>query len=266
MLSNKLIKTLYKILVGCICISHLCPAQSTTPWVINAAGKTATLATGGSYADNIGEVFIGIKSFSNQLFTEGFLQPEVQTNAGVFNVAFTPFITPLSCNKSDGKITLNVTTSGASVIYYVWSPASICPDSSCNSVANLKSGSYQVSVKAKFTRPAKPDTLVVVSSSLITIADNTNPCKITAYNAITFNNDNTNDFFFIENIEEFPENTVSIYNRYGVLIRTIEGYNNKDKIWPEKEQNNLTSGTYFYSIRLNEKEEPIKGWVELLKD
>lgn len=266
MLSNKLIKTLHIILIGSICISHLCQSQNTTPSVINTAGKTATLATGGTYADNIGEVFISIKSFSNQLLTEGFLQPEVQTNAGIFNVALIPFITPLSCNKSDGKISLNVTTSGAQIIYYVWSPASICPDSSCSSVANLKSGSYQVSVKAKFTRPSKPDTLVVVTSSLITLADNTNPCNITIYNAITYNNDNTNDFFFIENIEAFPENTVSIYNRYGVLVRTIKGYNNTDKIWPEKEQNTLTSGTYFYSIRLTEKEEPIKGWLELLKD
>ncbi len=239
-------------------------AQTITPSVINSAGKSFTFANGG-YSDNVGEPFITTLS-TNTIITQGFLQPEISINAGVFNVSVQPFITQLSCDKDDGVIKLDVQTSGAKKIYYVWSPNSVCPDSSCVSLDSLKSGIYQVQVKAVFGRLPKSDTLVVVTTSLITIEANTNPCNVKVYKAITLNNDGLNDFFEIENIEEFPENTVSIYNRYGVLVKNIKGYNNKDKVWPEKETSNLTSGTYFYVIKLSENDNLIKGWVELLKN
>lgn len=243
---------------------HNWKAQQITPSVLNSAGNTYTLSNGSVYTDNLGEVFVTPLTFSNQLLTQGFLQPEIQSG-GVFNVSVVPFITQLSCNKNDGVINVNVNTSGAKTIYYVWTPSSVCPDSSCSTVDSLKAGTYQVNVKARFARPPKADTTVIVSSSLMTINDNSNPCKINVYNAVTVNNDNLNDFFYIENIEEFPENKVSIYNRYGVLISDINGYNNKDKVWPDK-NTAQTSGTYFYIIRLSEKDNPVKGWVEVLKN
>ena len=239
--------------------------QTIAPSVINSAGKSFTLSNGG-YSDNIGEPFVATITTNTILISQGFLQPEISNNAGVFNVSVQPFITQLSCNKNDGVIKLDVNTSGAKKIVYVWSPQSVCPDSSCASIDSLKPGTYQVKVKALFERLPKPDTLVVVTTSVITIETNTNPCNVKVYNAVTLNNDDINDFFFIENIEEFPENSVSIYNRYGVLVRMIKGYNNKDKIWPEKDTTNLTSGTYFYIIKLSEKDNLIKGWVELLKN
>jgi gliding motility-associated-like protein len=239
--------------------------QTITPMVINSAGKSFTLANG-SYYDNVGEPFVTTITTNTILISQGFLQPEISNNAGVFNVSVQPFITQLSCNKNDGEIKINVTTSGAKKVVYVWSPQNLCPDSSCASIDSLKPGTYQVQVKALFGRLPKPDTLVVVTTSVITIETNTNPCNVKVYNAVTLNNDNINDFFFIENIEEFPENSVSIYNRYGVLVRTIKGYNNKDKVWPEKDSSSLTSGTYFYIIKLSEKDTLIKGWVELLKN
>ncbi len=239
-------------------------AQTITPMVINSAGKSFTLANG-SYYDNVGEPFVTTLSAGTNIISQGFLQPEISINAGVFNVSVQPFITQLSCDKDDGVIKLDVQTSGAKKVYYVWSPNSVCPDSSCVSLDSLKSGIYQVQVKAVFGRLPKSDTLVVVTTSLITIEANTNPCNVKVYKAVTVNNDGINDFFEIENIEEFPENTVSIYNRYGVLVKNIKGYNNKDKVWPEKETN-LTDGTYFYIIKLSENDKLIKGWLELLKN
>lgn len=238
--------------------------QNVTPSVLGTAGATYTLTNENGYSDNIGEVFTVPLTFSTQLLSQGFLQPEIQSG-GVFNVSFSSLITQLSCNKNDGIINLNVTTSGAKNIYYVWTPSNVCPDSSCSSIDSLKPGNYQVSVKGRFSRPPKADTIVVVTSSVMTIYDNSNPCKIGIYNAVTMNNDNLNDFFYIENIEEFPENKVSIYNRYGVLMKEISGYNNKDKIWPDNDSNTI-NGTYFYIIRLSEKDNLIKGWVELMKN
>ena len=63
-----------------------------------------------------------------------------------------------------------------------------------------------------------------------------------------------NDEFFIENIDLFPQNKVEIYNRWGVLVYQVEGYNNNDKAFKGISEGRetiskgeqLPSGTYFY--------------------
>jgi gliding motility-associated-like protein len=241
-------------------------AQLISPSVINTAGKTTTLSSGGTYNDNVGEVFVTSLATTNSIITQGFLQPESNSGLGVFNVSMQPVISQLTCNRNDGRISLNASTSGAYKIFYVWTPNSVCPDSSCATLDSLKPGNYVVTIKARFSRPPKPDTVVVLTSSVISILDNNNPCLVSPYNAITLNGDGQNDFFYIENIDAFPENSVSIYNRYGILIKAINGYNNSDRVWPDRDNNaRLLGGTYFYVIRLTDKESLIKGWVELIK-
>ncbi len=92
-------------------------------------------------------------------------------------------------------------------------------------------------------------------------------CTISISNALTPNNDNVNDVFLISNIEKYPNNTVSIYNRYGVELSKIKGYNNASNSWPrEADVNKLNAGTYFYVIELGDNSTPLKGWVEVLKN
>ncbi|QWX84635.1 Ig-like domain-containing protein [Cellulophaga sp. HaHaR_3_176] len=43
---------------------------------------------------------------------------------------------------------------------------------------------------------------------------------------LTPDNDGVNDIFRIENIESFPDNTVQIYNRWGVVVYEMVGYDN----------------------------------------
>ncbi|MDI9342501.1 MAG: gliding motility-associated C-terminal domain-containing protein [Sediminibacterium sp.] len=91
-------------------------------------------------------------------------------------------------------------------------------------------------------------------------------CEVSAGNAVTPNNDNANDIFVINNIERYPDNRVTIYNRYGIEIFKTKGYDNSAIAWPRNaDLNTLTSGTYFYIIQLNDTATPIKGWVEILK-
>lgn len=92
-------------------------------------------------------------------------------------------------------------------------------------------------------------------------------CDITIYNGITANNDGINDVMRIEKIEQFKENKVSIYNRWGKQVAEITGYNNKDKAWPLAEDlDKLPPSTYFYIIDLGNGGKPFKGWVELIKN
>ncbi|MFA9192738.1 gliding motility-associated C-terminal domain-containing protein, partial [Flavobacterium sp. FZUC8N2.13] len=83
--------------------------------------------------------------------------------------------------------------------------------------------------------------------------------SIVVHNAFTPNNDGTNEVFKIDNIEDtlcYPENSVEIYNRWGVLVYETKGYNNDDKAFKGFSEGRVTvdksaglpTGTYFYIL------------------
>ena len=87
---------------------------------------------------------------------------------------------------------------------------------------------------------------------------------IAIYNHITPNGDGDNEFFFIDGIQNFPDNTVEIYNRWGVLVYKANGYNNKSVSFKGVSNgrvtvlvdDNLPEGTYYYALRyVNKKGE-----------
>lgn len=67
-------------------------------------------------------------------------------------------------------------------------------------------------------------------------------------NVITPNNDGVNDVFIIHNLidgQAFPDNELSIYNRYGKRIYFIQDLRDESEFWDPNETNTPT-GTYFY--------------------
>lgn len=78
------------------------------------------------------------------------------------------------------------------------------------------------------------------------------------------NGDGVNDYFVIPGIEHFPENEISVYNRWGSLVYNEKGYEN---LWDGKSNNKmalggaLEAGTYFYVLILASGIEPIQGYV-----
>jgi gliding motility-associated-like protein len=90
-------------------------------------------------------------------------------------------------------------------------------------------------------------------------------CAIKIYNAVTFNGDQDNSKWIIDNIDRYPNNKVSIHNRWGTRIAHIEGYNNKDQCWPTDADRALPASTYFYVLDLGDGSAKMKGWIELIK-
>ena len=69
--------------------------------------------------------------------------------------------------------------------------------------------------------------------------------------------DGINEYWHIENIEYYPENTVTIFNRWGDIIFEIQGYDNASKVFTGEANrktkmgaNTLPSGTYFFNIQV----------------
>ncbi|OON69775.1 hypothetical protein B0919_07565 [Hymenobacter sp. CRA2] len=78
------------------------------------------------------------------------------------------------------------------------------------------------------------------------------------YNVMTPNQDGLNDAFVIENIERYPGNQLTIYNRWGRQLYRATDYHNT---WQGDAQ---PAGTYYYLCQLPDGK-IYKGWFELLR-
>ncbi|UPZ18061.1 gliding motility-associated C-terminal domain-containing protein [Flavobacterium humidisoli] len=90
-----------------------------------------------------------------------------------------------------------------------------------------------------------------------------NGCSIKVMNAFSPNGDNKNARFYIRGIECYPDNTVEIYNRWGVLVFNIDQYNNNDRVFvgysngrsTVKQSDGLPVGTYFYILKYKDNDQ-----------
>ena len=82
---------------------------------------------------------------------------------------------------------------------------------------------------------------------------------VTIYNALSPNDDGLNDSFVIKGIDNFPDNEVEIYNRWGVKVYDAKSYNESDNMFrgysdgraTVKRGDKLPTGTYFYILKYN---------------
>lgn len=126
-----------------------------------------------------------------------------------------------------------------------------------------------------FTPTATP---AATTQYVLTVTDNNNcitadSVLITVYslefdgmvsNLFTPNGDGINDTWYIQSIQNFPENEVFIYNIYGNLVYTKKGYANDWKgTYNGKE---LPDGTYYFVLRFDGSELVIKGSLDILRN
>ena len=83
---------------------------------------------------------------------------------------------------------------------------------------------------------------------------------IEVYTGFSPNGDGTNDTFVIENIEDYPEHSVRVYNRWGTAVLDVENAyrNDWDGTWEGK---TLPDGTYFYVLEIGN--ERFDGYLQI---
>ncbi len=233
-------------------------SQSLSPSVFNTDGGNATIASPTGQVSiyyNIGEpVYDDIKNESSGTrLTQGFLQPDV-VGFGALQIA--TYTTAMTCHSSnDASIVLNANGANAPFSYRWYKNGTLIPDTN-SYLLNLAVGSYSYSVK---------DAKGNLRSSSLQVYAGEGTCTIVIHNGISANNDGHNDFFHIEHIEDYTNNNVAIYNRWGGLVWEGNGYDNSTVVWKGEDVrgNVLPSGTYFFTVVIDGNK--TTGWVELMR-
>lgn len=171
-------------------------------------------------------------------------------------VTVTPFAKPIANAGQDTTIDEGntITLNGSGGTKYWWQP------------------DYNI----KYLSTANPDVWPTTNFTYTVLVENQHKCfsydvinvnvrkgdLLFFYSAFTPNYDGDNDFFYIGNIDKYPDNTLKIYNRYGKVVFSASSYNNT---WDGKYlSEEVPSGTYFYILN-DGKEKTYKGTVSILR-
>jgi gliding motility-associated-like protein len=91
-------------------------------------------------------------------------------------------------------------------------------------------------------------------------------CDVIVNNYISVNSDYSNEYLHLEGIERYPDNSIEIFNRWGVIVYKIEGYNNGINAFRGISEGRLTlnlnaklpEGTYYYFLKYKKSNGTIK--------
>jgi len=135
---------------------------------------------------------------------------------------------------------------------------------------------WQPDYHLKYGSTANPDVWPIVTTTYTLYVEDSHHCsnsdtvvikvingdKLFFYSAFTPNGDGDNDFFYIGNIEKYPDNNLKIYNRYGKVVYSATNYNND---WDGTYLGNqIPTGTYFY-IFTDGVDKKYKGTVTIMR-
>lgn len=212
--------------------------NATYLWSTNSTSDQITINSEGLYWVQVNKCYISVYD-------------SIIISLDTFSIVIDSIIVPY-CGGNGGSISV-LPNGGVSGYTYTWSGSS----ETTPTLSGLSEGLYTVTVT---------DSEGCTSSLSIdlscTIAD------IIVNQLVTPNNDGKNDTWVIENIINYPNNIVTIFNRWGNEVFNITNYQND---WSGLSNSSLSiggsilpSGTYFYIIDLDGNGENIRsGYLEL---
>ncbi|RTE54881.1 DUF11 domain-containing protein [Arenibacter aquaticus] len=114
--------------------------------------------------------------------------------------------------------------------------------------------------------PKNDTSMANISLTEYEVNDIDSDCMV-VFNEFSPNSDGLNDVFYIECIEDYPNNYLQVFNRWGKKVFETKGYKNN---WDgtvstgilNGSDTNLPVGTYFYLLDFGDAETPVKsGWL-----
>lgn len=108
------------------------------------------------------------------------------------------------------------------------------------------------------------DSLGCLSSDEVIITVSTSGFHGIVSNLFSPNDDGVNDAFYVENIWDYPDNEIHVYNIYGKEVYGKKGYTNDWK--GTCNGADLPDGTYYFVLQLSSTEPVIKGSVDIIRN
>lgn len=87
--------------------------------------------------------------------------------------------------------------------------------------------------------------------------------KILIFNGISPNGDGENDVWHLPGIDQFPNNKVKVFNRWGNLVLDAEPYSNQTPWNGQWDGRDLPDGSYYYLIDLGDGSEVQSGYLQI---
>lgn len=144
---------------------------------------------------------------------------------------------------------------GSGGVQYEWTPAETLSDGSiANPIAKpLETTTYTLLVTDINGCQDTDEVTVFINEDYLVEATNT----------LTPNGDGKNDFWYIINIETYPDVEVLIFDRWGTQVYESKAY---DNTWDGTyKDSKLPEGTYYYVIRFEGSDRLYKGAVNILR-
>jgi gliding motility-associated-like protein len=145
---------------------------------------------------------------------------------------------------------------------YEWHPSSLLQDDTARETQTLSLKNdtvFIVTVTDEVTGCSASDSIKIY----VGLGEGLEGC-IVIHNVITPNGDGLNDTWIIDCIENFPDNMVQIFNRWGERVNNYYHYDNKNQVWDGTNYNGelLPAGTYYYVLKIKNLK-TWTGWVLL---
>jgi gliding motility-associated-like protein len=207
-------------------------------WSNGSTAQNATELTAGDYTVSVTD---GVGCTASASVTIGQPSPLAvtltpSTYANGYNLS--------AFGSNDGSVRAEVT--GGTVPYtYLWSNSS-----TSSSITNMPAGDYSVVVT---------DNNGCVADAMIALKEAMVLDLPTGYSP---NGDGLNDFFVIHGIDNYPDNKLTVFNRWGDEVYAAYNYHNT---WNGQNNNggDLPDGTYFIILKINGGSITRNGYVDL---
>jgi hypothetical protein len=263
----------FYVLLFLIQITAIAQVVSDRSVICSGGFAEATLGNKWLVSATIGEVSFGQANIGTINTVSGFQQPEKITkiiinppSGNAFSAKAT-VVKGVSClNKKDGKVDLlfsNIISGSNLTVRYKSALSNdtttlitnnpIFTASYLYSLGNLANTTYRFFVRYKYTENNIAKQLDTILGPVL-IGGSNLPCDLVVSTGITADDNGLNDTWIISGIEEYPNNKVEIYNRWGALVWKGAGYNNISVVF---------KGKNTYDEKLVDGTDPVKGWIEL---
>ncbi|MEX0363256.1 MAG: gliding motility-associated C-terminal domain-containing protein, partial [Allomuricauda sp.] len=119
---------------------------------------------------------------------------------------------------------------------------------------------------ASITSSFPTDGVASNNTASVSVQANRSPCETpgTLCNIFSPNGDGINNTLVLVNHQDFPQNNLQIFDRYGNSVFEMTGY---DSSWDgTRGSGDVPDGTYFYVLDLQgDGTEIVKGWIQIIR-